>query len=47
MAKDSVTIAAEIGKVVSEAQPDVLRALLQRAIELIMNPPGYSGERFV
>lgn len=37
MAKDSVTIAAEIGKVVSEAQPDVLRALLQKAIELMMS----------
>lgn len=37
MAKDSVTIAAETGKLVSEAQPDVLRALLQRAIELLMH----------
>lgn len=37
MAKDSVTIAAEIGKLVSEAQPDVLRALLQKAIELLMH----------
>jgi len=36
-AKDRVTIAAEIGKVVSEAQPDVLRALLQKAIELMMS----------
>lgn len=36
MAKDSVTIAGELGKLVSEAQPDVLRALLQKAIELLM-----------
>ena len=37
MTKDSVTIAAEIGMVVSEAHPDVLRALLQKAIELMMS----------
>jgi len=37
MAKDSLTIAAEIGKVVLETQPDVLRALLQKAIELMMS----------
>lgn len=36
MAKDSVTIAGELGKLITEAQPDVLRALLQKAIELLM-----------
>lgn len=37
MAKDRVTIAGELGKLITEAQPDVLRALLQKAIELLMN----------
>lgn len=37
MAKDSVSVAAEISKLLAEAQPDILRALLQRAIELLMN----------